>query len=228
MIEVERKKQGDKYNLEELYHIIELLRSPEGCPWDRVQTHDTLIKPMIEEAYEAVDAINKKSSEKLCEELGDVLLQVIFHSILSKEEGSFDFEDVTDRCARKMLFRHTHVFGDVHVEDEKQALDNWEKRKLTEKGFSSLKQDLEDVPTVFPALMRAQKVAKKIRKAEKAKSDENNLINENEFEKATEGEIGELLYALCKLADNSDVDAEIALSKYIDSIIEDVDSKNEN
>lgn len=228
MIEVEKKKVGEKYNLSELYHIIELLRSPEGCPWDRVQTHETLVKPMIEEAYEAVDAINKNSSEKLCEELGDVLLQVIFHAILSKEEGSFDFDDVTDRCARKMLFRHTHVFGNVHVEDEKEALDNWEKRKLTEKGFSSLKQDLEDIPTVFPALMRAQKVAKKIRKAEKTESDEKVLLNENEFEKANEEEIGELLYALCKLADNSDVDAEVALAKYTDKIIMDAGKENEN
>ena len=230
MIEVDKKMQGEKYNFKELYHIIELLRSPEGCPWDRVQTHETLVKPMIEEAYEAVDAINKKSSEKLCEELGDVLLQVIFHSILSKEEGEFDFDDVTDRCARKMLFRHTHVFGDVHVEDEKEALDNWEKRKLTEKGFDSLKQDLEDIPNVFPALMRAQKVAKKIRKAENNKNEpqENILPSENEYEKASEEEIGELLYALCKLADNSDVDAEVALSKYTDKIIKDVGNKNEN
>ena len=82
MIQIEPKRNGEKYSLEELYHIIELLRSPEGCPWDRVQTHETLIKPMIEEAYEAVDAIKKDSAEKLCEELGDVLLQVIFHSIL--------------------------------------------------------------------------------------------------------------------------------------------------
>ena len=106
MIQMEPKQPGERYTFQELYHIIELLRSPEGCPWDREQTHESLIKPMLEEAYEAVDAIEKKSPEKLCEELGDVLLQVIFHTILAKEEGSFAFEDVTDRCARKMLFRH--------------------------------------------------------------------------------------------------------------------------
>lgn len=215
MIQMEPKKKDEKYSLQELYHIIELLRSPEGCPWDRVQTHETLIKPMIEEAYEAVDAIKKDSTPKLCEELGDVLLQVIFHSILAKEEGKFEFEDVTDRCARKMLFRHTHVFGNVEVENASEALDNWESRKLTEKGFSSLKQDLEDIPSVFPALMRAQKVAKKIRKA--GKNPE--ITSDEEFENATEEEIGELLYALCQVADKSDVDAEVALAKYTDKII---------
>lgn len=224
MIQMETKKKDEKYSLEELYHIIELLRSPEGCPWDRVQTHETLIKPMIEEAYEAVDAIKKNSTEKLCEELGDVLLQVIFHSILAKEEGKFEFEDVTDRCARKMLFRHTHVFGNVEVDNASEALDNWESRKLTEKGFSSLKQDLEDIPSVFPALMRAQKVAKKIRKAGKSE----NIPSGEEFENATEEEIGELLYALCQVADKSDVDAEVALAKYTDKIINNVENKNEN
>lgn len=221
MIQMEPKKKDEKYSLQELYHIIELLRSPEGCPWDRVQTHETLIKPMIEEAYEAVDAIKKDSTPKLCEELGDVLLQVIFHSILAKEEGKFEFEDVTDRCARKMLFRHTHVFGNVEVENASEALDNWESRKLTEKGFSSLKQDLEDIPSVFPALMRAQKVAKKIRKAGK----NNEVPSGEEFENATEEEIGELLYALCQVADKSDVDAEVALVKYTDKIISDVENK---
>ena len=224
MIQMEPKKKNEKYSLQELYHIIELLRSPEGCPWDRVQTHETLIKPMIEEAYEAVDAIKKNSTENLCEELGDVLLQVIFHSILAKEEGKFEFEDVTDRCARKMLFRHTHVFGNVEVENASEALDNWESRKLTEKGFSSLKQDLEDIPSVFPALMRAQKVAKKIRKAGKSE----NIPSGEEFENATEEEIGELLYALCQVADKSDIDAEVALSKYADKIINAVENENEN
>ena len=220
MIQMETKKKDEKYSLEELYHIIELLRSPEGCPWDRVQTHETLIKPMIEEAYEAVDAIKKNSTEKLCEELGDVLLQVIFHSILAKEEGKFEFEDVTDRCARKMLFRHTHVFGNVEVDNASEALDNWESRKLTEKGFSSLKQDLEDIPSGFPALMRAQKVAKKIRKAGKSE----NIPSGEEFENATEEEIGELLYALCQVADKSDVDAEVALAKYADKVINNVEN----
>ena len=211
-------------NLEDLIKTIEILRSPNGCQWDREQTHATLKKNMLEEAYEAVDAIDSNDAKHLKEELGDVLLQVIFHSILAKEEGKFEFSDVTDRCAKKMLFRHTHVFGDVNVQDEKEALDNWEKRKLTEKGFSSLQQDLEDIPDVFPALMRSQKVAKKIRKAGMGEG----IPSGEEFEKASEEEIGELLYSICRLADNSDVDAEVALAKYTDKVIADMRDKNEN
>ncbi len=217
MIKMETKKQGDKYTLEELYRIIELLRSPDGCPWDREQTHESLIKPMIEEAYEAVDAIKKKSPDKLCEELGDVLLQVIFHSILASEEHAFGFDDVTDRCARKMLFRHTHVFGDEVAGSAGEALANWDNRKLEEKGFSSLRQDLEDIPDVLPALMRAQKTAKKIRKADEKEG------REHSDGKMTCKEIGEKLYMLCRQADMSGIDAELALTEYTEEVI-----RNEN
>lgn len=212
MVKMEPKPIGEKYTFDELYHIIELLRSPEGCPWDRAQTHQTLVKPMIEEAYEVVDAISKESSEKLCEELGDVLLQVIFHSMLSKEEGSFEYLDVTDRCARKMLFRHSHVFGDTVANGAGEALSNWENRKLEEKGFPSLRQDLEDIPNILPALMRAQKAAKKIRKA--------GSENEDQEEALSEEEIGRRLYQLCRQADISGVDAEIALNHYLNEVIQ--------
>lgn len=212
MIEMEPKQPGERYTFQELYHIIELLRSPEGCPWDREQTHESLIKPMLEEAYEAVDAIEKKSPEKLCEELGDVLLQVIFHTILAKEEGSFAFEDVTDRCARKMLFRHSHVFGGDAAATAGEALSNWESRKLEEKGFYSLRQDLEDIPNVLPALMRAQKAAKKIRKAGSDREELPPL--------ASEQELGAALYQICRQADRSGLDAEIALKHYLEGVIQ--------
>ena len=117
MIQVPEKKEGEKYGFEELYDIIRKLRSPEGCPWDREQTHLSLVKPMIEEAYETVDAIEKNDTAKMTEELGDVLLQVIFHSIIGEEDGAFEFDDITDRCARKMLSRHTHIFGSEHAEN---------------------------------------------------------------------------------------------------------------
>lgn len=212
MIKVNTKGENEKYSLEELYEIIEMLRSPEGCPWDRVQTHETLIKPMIEEAYEAVDAIEKHSKPKLVEELGDVLLQVIMHSIIAEEQQEFSFNDVTDGCARKMLSRHSHVFGDVVAENAGQALANWEEMKLKEKGFKDVWEDIRDIPNCFPALLRASKRARKLRKAGEADS----LINESilpQIDYSDEKQVAQLLYNICAKAEMEGVDPETALLK---------------
>lgn len=213
MIEVPRKNNGEKYSFEELYDIIRKLRSPEGCPWDREQTHYSLIKPMLEEAYEAVDAIEKQSNDKLVEELGDVLLQVIFHSIIGEESGEFCFDDVTNRCAVKMLSRHTHIFGNEHAETSAEALSNWDAAKLKEKGFSGLREDLDDIPQCFPALMRAGKTAKKIRKAGVAPAAEDRFVCESEEQ------VGALLYEVCRIAEKNGIDAELALKRYTDEVI---------
>ena len=203
------KKQ---YTFEEFTDIIKTLRSENGCPWDREQTHKSLIKPMIEEAYEAVDAIEKESKPKLIEELGDVLLQVIMHSIIAEEDGEFTFFVVTDGCARKMLFRHSHVFGDVVAENAGQALNNWDEMKLKEKGFNSVWEDIKDIPEVFPALLRASKRAKKLRKAGEVDSN----INENilpDIDYSDEKQVATLLYSICARAEKEGVDPETALLK---------------
>ena len=225
MIEVVKKEAGEKYNFEELYDIIKKLRSPEGCPWDREQTHETLIKPMIEEAYEAVDAIEKKSVDKMTEEMGDVLLQVIFHCILGEEDGEFGFLDVTDRCARKMLTRHTHVFGDKFAENADEALTNWEAAKLKEKGFDTLRQDLDDIPNQFPALMRAGKCAKKIRKADKVSPDcdASAAVDNIEIDFSDENMVGKILYEISRRAEENGVDAEIALKNCTSDVITSID-----
>lgn len=209
------KAEDEKYTFEELYDILRFLRSPEGCPWDRVQTHETLVKPMIEEAFEAVDAINSGNKDKLIEELGDVLLQVIFHSLIGEEEKEFGFEDVTDRCARKMLFRHTHVFGDVVVSDAKDALANWEKRKLQEKQFKTLYEDLTDIPKNFPALMRAEKVAKKIRKSGSGKEVHSVVVDFSDS-----SSVGEMLYNICAIAEKNGIDPYLSLQKTLEEKIE--------
>ena len=116
----------DKYNFEDLLKIMEVLRSPEGCPWDREQTHESIRKDFIEETYEVIEAINKKDKELLCEELGDVLLQVAFHVQIEKEEGSFGIEEVTDGVCKKLIERHPHVFGEVKVSSTGEVLDNWD------------------------------------------------------------------------------------------------------
>ncbi len=240
MIDIEVKKDYEKYTFADLYHIIELLRTPEGCPWDREQTHESLIKPMIEEAYEAVDAIEKNSSEKMTEELGDVLLQVIFHSIIGAELGEFTFTDVTDRCARKMLFRHSHVFGDAVAKDAGAALVNWEEMKRQEKGFETLSQDLRDVPAVLPALMRAEKIAKKVRKAknygdaspEGADAGAICYFSEKKQDETcgglpeTPAEIGQLLYRICAHAERHGIEAELALKTFIEEGLRETEYEN--
>ena len=116
----------DSYGMEDLERIVALLRAPGGCPWDREQTHESIRRNMLEEAYEAAEAIDKKNPEHLKEELGDVLLQVVFHAQMAKEEGLFTFQDVVDGVAKKMVFRHPHVFGTVQAEDSDQALETWD------------------------------------------------------------------------------------------------------
>lgn len=215
MVKIEIKPENEKYTLDELYRIIEILRSPEGCPWDKVQTHQTLTKGMIEEAYETVDAINKESTPKLVEELGDVLLQVIFHSIIGTEDKAFGFDDVVDGCARKMIFRHSHVFGNVDADNAKEALANWEQMKTKEKGFSSLEEELNDIPSVFPALLKAQKVGKRIRKAGKnlPESSVNNIKSSQN--------IGKMLFDICQEAEKQGIDADQALREYTEKIVSD-------
>ena len=132
MIEIESKKNGEKYSLEELYHIIELLRSPEGCPWDRVQTNDSIKMSAVEEAYELVDAIDQEDDEKILEEAGDLLMQAVFHAVLKEETGAFDFNDVVSGICAKLITRHTHVFGEDKASDGESALSVWEKNKMTE------------------------------------------------------------------------------------------------
>ena len=123
----------DSYGMEDLERIVALLRAPGGCPWDREQTHESIRRNMLEEAYEAAEAIDEKNPEHLKEELGDVLLQVVFHAQMAKEEGLFTFQDVVDGVAKKMVFRHPHVFGTVQAEDSDQALETWDAQKRQEK-----------------------------------------------------------------------------------------------
>lgn len=155
----------NSYGMEDLLRIMELLRAPGGCPWDREQTHQSIRRNMLEEAYEAVEAIDEEDPEHLKEELGDVLLQVVFHACMAAEEGLFTFDDVVDGVAKKMVFRHPHVFGTVRAEDSVQALDTWDAQKREEKAQRTATDTLEAVARSLPALIRAEKVQSKAAKA---------------------------------------------------------------
>lgn len=151
----------EQYKIEDLIEIIKLLRAPGGCPWDREQTHESIKKSMIEEVYEAIDALNAHDDHMFANELGDVLLQVAFHAQLASERGAFDFNDILNEICIKLITRHTHVFGNDKADGTDEALKNWEKNKKKEKNLESYTAVLNDVPHSLPALMRAEKVQKK-------------------------------------------------------------------
>lgn len=127
----------DKYSIDDLIAIIKVLRAPGGCPWDREQTHESIKKNFIEETYEVVEAINKNSADMLREELGDVLLQIVLHTEMESEKGSFTFDDVANDIVQKLVVRHPHVFGDVVANDTAEALNSWDAAKLKSKGQKS-------------------------------------------------------------------------------------------
>lgn len=211
-------------NLEKLIEIIEILRSPEGCPWDRVQTHKTLRPNMLEEAYEAVDAMDSGDLKHLREELGDVLLQVVLHAQIAKDEGAFDIEDVAQTLNEKLIHRHPHVFGDVHIDNANEVLDNWDKLKQEEKTHR--KSAMDGVSKSQSALMSAQKISKKAVKTGFEWESEEDLYKcifseFDEFKEACregdaehkEEEFGDILFAVVNLARWNRIDAEQALLK---------------
>jgi tetrapyrrole methylase family protein/MazG family protein len=180
----------DRYDYADLEQIIKLLRAPNGCPWDRVQTNESIKGNMIEEAYELVDAINRDDDGGILEETGDVMLQAAFHSVLKEEQGAFNGTDALTGVVKKLIFRHSHIFGNDKAENETAALGVWEKNKAEEKHMSTFGEKVLAVPTNFPACMRAQKVQKRA-----AKSGMDFLSAVSASEKLGE-EVAELLNAL--------------------------------
>lgn len=155
----------DSYGVQDLVEIVKILRAPGGCPWDAEQTHESIRRNFLEEAYEAVEAIDEGSPEHLREELGDVLLQVALHARMEDEAGRFDMDGVADGICKKLIYRHPHVFGDVAVSSTGEVLQNWEALKRTEKGQATHTDSLDAVARSLPALWRAEKVQKKAAKA---------------------------------------------------------------
>ena len=155
-----------KKAIEDLLAVMARLRAPDGCPWDQKQNHKSIRLNAIEEVYELVDAIEANDDVEMAEELGDVLLQVVFHAQMAKERGAFDFEQVARGIADKLVRRHPHVFGDVDVKDVDGVWQQWEKIKLTEKAGTNRERTsaFDGIPRHLPALMRAHELTKKARK----------------------------------------------------------------
>ena len=229
MVDFETK---DKYNIEDLLRIMEILRGPGGCPWDAEQTHESIKSSFIEETYEVIEAINKNDKELLKEELGDALLQVVFHAQMEREIGEFDFADVCDGVCKKLVERHPHVFGEVNVSSTDEVLSNWDDIKRKSKGQKTQGSSMLKVPKELPALMRAQKLQSKARKAgfdwddmsgalEALESEIKELksaINTKDAD-SIEDEFGDVLFSCVNVARFIDVDSEQALSRSNDKFM---------
>ncbi len=237
------KSSDEKYTYEDFLQIIRDLRSENGCPWDKVQTHDSLRPCMMEEAAELLASIRiydqTGNAENMREELGDVLLQVVMHAQIATEEKLFDMTDVVDEVSRKMIRRHPHIFGTVKADTPDQVLANWEEIKKEEKkGKDWIKSPLQEIPRELPSLTRATKVLKKIDKLyEPGKSYEENVkelqdcaaklqdLSCGEATEELQKVMGDMLLSLSDIARKSKLTAEQILADRIDDLIDDCESR---
>lgn len=222
----------EKYTISDLLEIMRLLCTPEGCPWDREQTHESIRSNLLEETHEALEAIDRGDMPLLQEELGDVLLQVVFHAQMEQEKGSFTFDDVADGICKKLVVRHPHVFGDVTADDAGQVLKNWDAIKRETKGGKTQADMLRAVPRALPALMRAGKVQNRARRVGFDWPDVSGAMQALDSETmelkqavasgdtaAMEEELGDLLFSAVNVSRFIDIDAEQALTGATDKFI---------
>ncbi|QAA30737.1 nucleoside triphosphate pyrophosphohydrolase [Clostridium manihotivorum] len=219
------KDLDNKKDFYDLMSIIDKLRSEDGCPWDREQTHESLKKALIEESYEVIDAIDKEDDAGMIEELGDVLLQVVFHSSIAKDDGYFNMNDVIQGICEKMINRHPHVFGDESIDTSVEVLEKWEDIKKKEKGFESITEELNSIAKSLPATIRAAKVQSKAKKVgfdwdrvedamlkvEEELNEIKEVYNGENRAKIVE-EVGDLLFACVNVARFLGVEGELALT----------------
>lgn len=213
--------QKERYTADDLVAIVALLRDPKGgCPWDKVQTHQSIRMNFLEEAYEAVDAIDLEDPHLLCEELGDVMMQVVFHAQIEQEAGHFGWQEVCDGVCRKLIQRHPHIFAGA------ESINDWDALKNREKGRLTLQDDLASVPQALPALMRAAKLQKRAARygvhckgdGELLKQQADQLQTAPDATAAQEA-AGALLFAVVALARQAGVDPEQALQRYNETFL---------
>jgi len=225
----------EKYTIYDLLKIMEVLRGENGCSWDKEQDHDSIRGNLIEEAYELLDAIDNDDSDSMREELGDVLLQVVFHSQIAAEKDRFNFDDVSNEICKKLIIRHPHIFGDIKVDNTDEVLRNWDSIKMQTKNQQSYSETLKDVPRTFTALMRSQKIGSRAGRAgyryknvDGAMRDLKSELKELEHAinamtaedtKHCEEELGDLLFSCVNVAREIGIDAELALGKSCDKFV---------
>jgi tetrapyrrole methylase family protein/MazG family protein len=222
----------EKYGFNDLLEIMAKLRGEGGCPWDREQTHKSLRIYMIEETYEVLEALDAGDKDKFCNELGDLLLQIVFHAQIAKENGDFDIGDVTTEVCRKLISRHPHIFGDVRADTADKVIENWEAIKKKEKKLKSQTGVLKDVPSNLPALMRSYKVQQKaaqvgfdwdniedaFSKVDEEIRELRDVYKSNNVERITD-ELGDAFFALVNVSRFLKIQPELALNGTIGKFI---------
>lgn len=220
------------YNIKDLLAIMKILRGENGCAWDKEQDHQSIRMNVLEEAYEVMEAIDSENSELLKEELGDLLLQVVFHAEMENEKNTFDFDGVCDGICKKLIYRHPHVFGNIHVENSAEVLKNWDSLKSKSKGEETASERLESVPKLLPALMRGDKVSKRavnagvkgitieaaVNNFKKAADELERSVNLSENDNIEEN-LGKVLFACCNLSSILKKDSEKSLTTAINRFI---------
>lgn len=220
----------ESYNVDDFRKIISLLRGEGGCPWDREQTHESIRRNLLEEAYEVCEAIDEKDTDHLREELGDLLMQVLFHADMEADAGRFNIDDVADEACKKLILRHPHVFGDVKVENSAEVLDNWDAIKRVEKHQETTGSAMDSVARSLPALWRAEKVQKKAKKAgfdwqsisgavEKLSEEVDELHSAIKLGYGVEEELGDVLFSVVNVARFAETDPEDALHQACEKFI---------
>ncbi len=225
-------KLKNSYTIQDLVEIMRLLRMPGGCPWDAEQTHESIKKNLIEETYEVIEAINKNDKVLLCEELGDLLMQVVFHAQMEAEADGFDFDAVSDGICKKLIERHPHIFGEVNVSGVDDVLTNWDAIKRKTKGQKTVTDSMLSVPRELPALMRATKLQKKAADAGfdwddvsgaldklREETDELRQAIENKDKANMSEELGDILFSAVNVSRFIKTDAEEALTAASDKFL---------
>ena len=215
-------------SFDRLTETVSVLMGENGCPWDRVQTHESLKPYMLEECYEVLDAIDNKDDTALCEELGDVLLQVVFHGLIAQKEGRFTLDDVADGADKKMIYRHPHIFSDKNAEVS-APFEKWEEIKKREKGYQTKTEIMRSVAKTLPALVRAQKVIKKskVEKTEKIDNSfdlaqeclENLKQSKNDNKQHKMEILGNLLMQILNISNFFEINAEFSLTNALETYI---------
>jgi len=229
-------KKKEKYTIEDLLELMAFLRSDKGCPWDKEQTHDSIKHNIVEEAYEVVDTISDNDPVAMADELGDLLLQIVFHSQMAKEKDEFDFDDVLKNICDKLISRHTHLFGneagqiETKYSTSEKVIDLWETNKKKEKNQKTQTQAMKEISRAYPSLIKAYKIQKKAGQAGFDWEDPGDVLdkvyeeieelrqvtleNKSEIElKVVEEELGDLLFSVVNFSRFIKVDPEVALDR---------------